>query len=221
MMQTGALCLAVLVVCLGCSGARETEPRTFVVTVFSLTNESWLKIADENDAARRGLWQSLDTGAKAGRVQRTVSAEMKLTADEPVEWSKGDEKDFVTSWNETDAREPKLVPDKKTRHFIGTRIRATLEPEPDDHFAPEVKLRISHDVTALVMKKFNYAAAAEGAQREVQAVEHPQFERIEWTGQISVPGNLKRLVASIFYPAPEGETAPAMRHVIFIHEKES
>ena len=207
-MRFGIFNGVLLLLGLCCSTVRGADEQRVVVTMFALTDEAWRLVSQQHDELHQRLWQHLDTEAKAGRVQRIVSADMKLHAEQTVEWREGREMAYAECWQADE--KAKVQPQKISKRFVGTLIKATLD-------SPQVALVFSHDLSAPVMRPINYAVAAAGAERDKMAVAYPQFDKLEWQGTLALTPWPHRLVASFFQPARHGTDAmPAMRYVLFI-----
>lgn len=182
------------------------------VVMYELPETLWQAEFEGRFLEPAALQKRLEEEFTQGRVKKPVSSLVSTAAGVAVE-TKGEEPTFVTGW---ETREKgRAIPTDTTTRFVGTLI-VVEDKGITDRDPGQVTMKMEHHFAPPTMYKINYANAATGAERDKLSVEYPQFDKLEWQGQLSV-GPRWRQVASVLRPASEKPgVAPAMRYLIFI-----
>ncbi|HYF37299.1 MAG TPA: hypothetical protein VD994_18505 [Prosthecobacter sp.] len=185
------------------------------VTLFAVPEALWQARFEGRFHEDPALYLRLYGDAAAGRVEQPADFKFRLVGGDPVTQRKGADKDFAEGWRTWRGFNSPPVPEKQTHRFIGTSVELAQEPTSAPG-ALRLRVNLEHHLAEPAMKRFNYANAATGAERDRLAVEYPEFEKIEWQGKISVWREW-RLVGNMLRPQPAVSPAmTAIRYLIFI-----
>jgi hypothetical protein len=217
-MRPGTVLSIHLVALVHCAAFAAEFPRSEVeVTMFAVPEKMWQERFEGKFQEHPALWLRLNGDAASGLLAMPVDFKFRLVGDEAVVQRKGEEQKFVESWRTWRFADSEARADKTTTRFIGTSVQLAQE-ETSQPGPLRLKLDLEHHVAPPTMRRINYANAATGAERNRLSVEYPQFEKVEWHGELTVWREW-RLVANLLHlpvvaePKPAG---PPTRYLIFI-----
>jgi hypothetical protein len=199
------------------STAEEPLRSEVEVTMFVLPENVWQARFDGKFLEHPALWLGLNGDAAAGRVEMPVDFKFRLVRDEAVVQRKGSDTKFAETWETWRHPDFRAYPTQTTTRFVGTAVELAQE-ETSEGGPLRVKLNLEHHVAPPTMKRFNYANAATGPERDRLSVEYPQFEKVEWHGEVTVWQEW-RLVANVLHlPVVTSAKAatPPTRFLLFI-----
>ncbi len=195
--------LSVLVFWLACAAGYAAEPFkvTTEVVMLALPETEWQSAYAGKTPVWAKLWESQAT--------RLFDIKSQLTGDEESEVRHGADKEFAESWEDKEGNGV-VKPGRTVKRFVGTRVRLQCINRR------RVALKLEHDLAPPVMRLHNYAHTAEGAERDKLSVEYPQFDKVEWKGEITISPEW-RLVTQFLRPQGEEPGAPpGMRYLVLI-----
>ena len=193
----------------------QPAPVEVEVALFAVPEATWQARYEGKFAEHPALWLRLHGDAVAGQVIQPVDFKFRLVEGEPITQRRGSEQEFVEGWRTWHSPGSEAVPDRKTRRFVGTSVeltqQATSEPGP-----LSVTMNFEHHLAEPTMHRINYANAATGAERDRLSVKYPNFETVEWRGELFVSREW-RLATNLLRPQPAGSVVvPATRYLLFI-----
>lgn len=190
------------------------------VVLFSLPETVWqAKLADQQ-LSSADLHTRLEALVATREAQCPIDARCTLKDDgEPLTWKRGGMRQFTTAWNVLErGKGLGVTPAQHEERFIGSSLTFEDAAVRSDGTL-RVELALLHHTAPPGMRRFNFAQAAEGAERDRLSVEYPEFARLEWRGKLSLtPG--WQLVTQALHDAEDklaGGKAPLpRRHLLFI-----
>lgn len=190
------------------------------VMLFSLPETVWqAKLAEQHLGAPE-LHTRLEAMVATREAQCPIDARCTLKDDgEPLTWKRGGIRQFTSSWNVLErGKGLGVTPAKHEERFIGSTLTFEDAAVQSDGTL-RVKLALYHHTGSPGMRRFNFALAAEGAERDRLSVEYPEFARLDWSGKISLTPGWQLVTQSLHDPEDKlpGEKAPLpRRHLLFI-----
>ncbi|HAL72441.1 MAG TPA: hypothetical protein DCP71_11775 [Verrucomicrobiales bacterium] len=159
------------------------------------------------------LKKRLDEEMQVGGLKQVLAVKGAVGEDQPWIWRQGQEQEFAEGW--VTPEKPPAMPERLAKRFVGSAVEIQQEGLTEGGRL-RVSLKLEHHLTPPKMRRISYANAATGAEREKLSVEYPQFDQIEWMGQLTLWQQWRQVTNVLRLSGPDAGAGPAMRYVVFI-----